>query len=617
MKTLKTLYLPLLILALTFLPMMASADAVEIDGIYYNLIPKAKQAEVTSNPNKYTGDVVIPDVVTYQNVEYSVTSIGESAFEECSRLTSVTIPNSVISIEMSAFQWCSNLTSIDIPNSVTSIEMSAFSNCPSLTSIRVEPGNTKYDSRDNCNGIIETETNTLITGCRNTTIPNSVTSIGDYAFSGCRLTFTIDIPNSVTSIGDYAFCYCTLTTIDIPNSVTSIGEDAFFGCGLTTIDIPNSVTSIGGSAFYDCWSLTSIDIPNSVTNIGAYAFYNCYGLTSVTIPNSVTSIGDGAFVSCSGLTSVTIPNSVTSIGGSAFYDCRSLTSVTIPNSVTSIGSCAFQWCSNLTSIDIPNSVTIIEMNTFYGCSSLTSVTIPHSVTLIDVYAFKDCTELTDFYCYAEDIPETDSWAFDNTNIRYATLHVPDASVENYKKTSPWSGFGIIVGLEGVEIPKCATPTIYYSNGKLSYKSETEGATFNYMITDTDIQSGSGNEVQLTVTYHISVYASKEGYQDSDVAEATLCWIEVDPQKEGITEETATDAKQMKAMPVLIQANDGQISVEGAPEGTPISVYNLSGQMVGSATASAASTTIGTALPNGEVVVVKIGEKAVKIKVQKE
>ena len=259
----------------------------------------------------------------------SVTNIGSDAFYGCSGLTSITIPNSVKSIEYSAFQDCSSLTSVTIPKSVTSIGYAALGGCTGLTSIIVEKGNTYYDSRDNCNAIIETKSNTLINGCKNTIIPNSVTNIGIEAFYGCS----------------------GLTSIVIPNSVTNIGSDAFYGCsGLTSIVIPNSVTNIGDGAFYGCSGLTSIVIPNSVTNIGDYPFYGCSGLTSIVIPNSVTNIGDDAFYGCSGLTSIVIPNSVTNIGSEAFSGCSGLTSIVIPNSVTNIGSEPFGGCSGLTSI---------------------------------------------------------------------------------------------------------------------------------------------------------------------------------------------------------------------------------------------------------------------------
>ena len=238
-------------------------------------------------PNSVTsiGSSAFSDCSGLTNVTIgnSVTSIGSSAFSDCSFLTNVSIPNSVTSIHENAFSGCTGLTSMVIPNSVTSIGSYAFRNCSGLTSviignseihingsafygcsgltsIVVESGNTKYDSRNNCNAIIEKAKNSLIAGCKKTIIPNSVTNIDSQAFLGCS----------------------GLTCIMIPNSVTSIGQSAFRGCsGLTNVTIPNSVTSISGSAFSGCSGLTSITIPNSVTSIGNSAFNGCNGLTSV------------------------------------------------------------------------------------------------------------------------------------------------------------------------------------------------------------------------------------------------------------------------------------------------------------------------------------------------
>ncbi len=301
-------------------------DDSYVGGIYYNY--SDTEVTVVSGANKYTGDVTIPASVSSGGKTYSVTSIGDEAFFNCTGLTSVSIPNSVKSIGSSAFEYCSGLSSITIPNSVTSIGNWAFYDCKGLTSIKVQEGNTKYDSRNNCNAIIETATNTLVTGCKNTIIPNNVTSIGGGAFWGCS----------------------GLTSVTIPNSVTSIVSSAFHGCsGLTSITIPNSVTSIGSYAFESCSGLTSVTMGSGVTSIGEKAFYKCSGLSSVTMGSGVTSIGDFAFYDCYRLSSITIPNSVTSIGGAAFFNCTGLTSVTIPNSVKSIGSQAFKACG-LTSV---------------------------------------------------------------------------------------------------------------------------------------------------------------------------------------------------------------------------------------------------------------------------
>ena len=376
----------------------------------------------------------------------SVTSIGSNTFRNCSSLTSVTIPNSVRRIGDYAFSGCHGLTSVTIPNSVRRIGTSPFSSCESLTSIKVEEGNKYYDSRSDCNAIIETKSNTLIAGCMNTIIPNSVTSIGQSAFSGCSGLTSVTIPNSVTSIGQSAFYNCTsLTSVTIPNSVTSIGEWVFSYCsGLTSIKVED------GNKYYDSRSDCNAIIETESNTLIA-------GCMNTIIPNSVVSIGNGAFSGCSGLTSVTIPNSVTSIGQSAFEGCSGLTSVTIPNSVTYIGVNAFDWCKGLTSVTIPDSVTIIDDWAFAVCTSLTSVLIPKTVTFIGYSSFYGCSKLEEVYCYATMVPATDTYAFQSdrdwggeiieTNVQNVTLYVTAESLDAYKTTVPWSQFGTILPIK--------------------------------------------------------------------------------------------------------------------------------------------------------------------------
>ena len=399
-----------ILLLATLLPALATAHDFEVDGIYYNI--NGNEAAVTfrgrycnSFYNEYSGSVVIPATVTYNGTTYPVTSIDTLAFYSCSELTS-----------------------IDLPNSIIEIGQEAFAMCPGLTSIVVESSNPKFDSRNNCNAIIETADNTLIAGCKNTMIPNSVTKIGNFAFRGCT----------------------GLTSVDIPNSVTVIGWYAFEGCdGLNSIVIPNSVTVIGDFAFDKCIGLTSIVIPNSVIEIGEGAFYSCSGLTSIVIPNSVTSIGNEAFQSCWRLTSVNIPNSVTAIGNETFSGCIGLTSIVIPNSVISIGDRAFYNCSALTSIDIPNSVTAIGARAFYSCIGLTSIVIPNSVTSIGQWAFTGCTRLTDVYCYIADLSRVSSgknlFYLNDGDYSGRTLHVLQGMADAYRADENWYPyFGRIV-----------------------------------------------------------------------------------------------------------------------------------------------------------------------------
>ena len=353
------------------------ATTVQVEGLYYNLNAD-KTAEVTSQNSSmpYWSTTIktanIPASVTYNSVTYSVTSIGDYAFYDCTGLTSVAIPNSVTSIGSSAFEDCTSLTSVTIPNSVTSIGNWAFYYCSGLTSV---------------------------------TIPNSVTSIGNWAFNGCSGLTSVTIPNNVTSIGNGAFAGCSNLTSPVYNAhVFAYMPPTFSG----EFTIPSGIVSIAGAAFYKCSGLTFIEIPNSVTSIGASAFSKCSGLTSLTIPNSVTSIGGEAFRDCSVLNSIIvengnsvydsrndcnaiietvsntliagcentiIPDDITKVEEYAFSTCNGLTSVTIPNSVTDIGNWAFSYCGSLNSVTIGSSVTSIGARTFYNCTGLTSVTI--------------------------------------------------------------------------------------------------------------------------------------------------------------------------------------------------------------------------------------------------
>ncbi len=388
----------------------SDAETVTIDRVRYNIDAGNATASVTG----YDGLPVtlsIPSSVTYNDKEYAVTSIGNNVFS-----------------------WRTSLTSVTIPDSVTSIGDYAFYGCTSLKSIDVDEDNAKYSSEGGV--LFDHDKKELIqypAGKKDSTysVPVSVVSIGDGAFSECASLTSVTVPDSVTSIGSYAFSGCTsLTSVTVPEKVTSIMNFTFSRCtSLTSVTFGNSVESIGSYAFSRCTSLASITIPEKVTSIGDSAFYGCTSLESIevdkdntaysseggvlfnygktelimcpegkggspyTVPVSVTFIRDSAFSGCTSLESVTISEGVTSIGSYAFYGCTSLESVTIPEKVTSIKYGTFSGCTSLASVTIGSSVASIGDGAFSECTSLTSVTIPEKVTSIEYSAFSGCTSL--------------------------------------------------------------------------------------------------------------------------------------------------------------------------------------------------------------------------------
>ena len=255
-----------------------------------------------------------------------IKKLEQGTFSECENLKTVILNDSLISINERAFSHCVALTSINIPKSVELIVPSAFSYCSALTSIHVNEDNPIYDSRDNCNAVIETRYNTLVLGCKNSVVPNSVTIIGNSAFASCVSLDTVTIPENVTEIGSSAFSGCSnLTSIKLPNSLITIASRAFAGCvSLDTVTIPENVTEIGSSAFSGCSNLKTIKLPNSIVTIGREVFAGCVSLEALTIPENVTEIGSQAFAGCVSLEALTIPENVTYIGIRAFRDCNAL-----------------------------------------------------------------------------------------------------------------------------------------------------------------------------------------------------------------------------------------------------------------------------------------------------
>ncbi len=510
----------LFILALWLTSSSLWAYDFEVDNLCYNITDAStKQVEVAKCSVNYSGDIIIPAWVTYNETSYSVISIATSAFKNCTGLTSITIPESVISIGNSAFNGCTSLSSVTIPNTITSIGSSAFSGCTGLTEVTLS------------NRITSIPTEAFL-GCQQLTaitIPERVTSIESQAFKGCGSLTSLTIPNSVTSIGQGAFYDCAgLTEVSLSNQITSIPTEAFLGCWhLTSITIPNSVYSIGQWAFEGCTSLTSVTIGKRVSNIAAYSYYGaflnchslkefivddenetyssvdgllcnkagttlisypnsksvnsnytlpnsittiadyafCWGFTyfSLTIPNSVTEIGRSAFYGCEGLTSIVIGDNVSTIGvgvfqgcthlkevvignslqsipEKAFYGCQSLSSITIPNNITSIGDNAFEGCLGLKEMTIGNGVTSIGSSAFLNCTNLTSVSIGSSVTVIESSVFSGCGNLKAIYCQNTTPPTIEENSFDQLAINTVILYVPVGTLSAYENADVWWQF---------------------------------------------------------------------------------------------------------------------------------------------------------------------------------
>ena len=578
--------------------------------------------KVIENINPYANSaykdcsiIHIPESVIYNDLTFIVTKIDKSTFWQCDKLTSIILPNTITEIGQNAFGHCGNLTSINLPLTLTKICDDAFCGCHELTNIIIPPNvveigeyafsscnpqsivipksvkiigehafscgdnlaeirfeskKTKYDSPKDCNAIIETKTNSLILGCKNTTIPDEVKVIKESAFSSCSFK-SILIPSNVIEIEDYAFAWCNLTSITIPKNVTHIGKDAFHGCyflesiilnnGITAIEdhsfqycknlasiiIPDSVKTIGKEAFDDCTSLVSVTLNEGITHIGDFTFRNCSNLQSITLPESIVSIGKGAFEGCTSLTSINIPSNVSSIGDCAFESCTNLSFMSvhadnktydsrencnaiihtrsnrlirgcnntkIPNSIQSIEHNAFSCCLKLRKIKIPKNVSKIEERTFLGCTKLQEINIPH-ITSIEEEAFKDCSNLVSIY--TQELKSIDRKAIIGCSVLHA-ITIPgkccSISIEGCSQLDRIVCLSENLYIEGLDSVK-QNITMYVPNDLV------EKYTNKYKRNNLEIKSiefkGDTISYKMIDTHSVSVIYSEDYKELSDIS----------------------------------------------------------------------------------------------------
>lgn len=502
------------ILVLTLLCVGSFAYDFEVDGKYYYIKSAADKTVVLTYNNyasgKYSGDFVIPETVTYNDVTFHVIGCDWDTFRECD-ITAIHIPKGFTSFD---YNYTGGYTSVFYsPNQVIKVYVPNLDTWMNITQTKSSVFGTPFDLYVD-NILLE-----------NLVIPDGITTIGNEMFGRCS----------------------SIKTVKLANSVKTIRVRAFDSCqNLEKVECNNGLVEILDEAFDEDVNLKEINIPNSVTKIRHHCFRGCTSLGSITIPEGISIIYGETFKGCSQLREITLPSTLTKIGGSAFYDCSSLEDIYINNPTPPL-------CD-----ESNNSNTI-----FYG---------------VDKFNCK--------------------------------IHVPQGSVDLYKNANGWNQFLNII--ENTSEPsvsdKCATPTISYHNGKLTFNSDTEGAICHSTVTDDDIKSYDGNEIQLGVTYNISVYATKDGYENSDVATATLCWIDVEPKTEGVTDGIA----QMPARAVMVKAEGGRLIVEGAEDNTIISAYSIDGVQVGTTTSRNGVASIYTAIPKDSVAIVKIGNKSVKV-----
>ena len=522
----------LLSLFTMFLPLLASAHDFIADYVFYCNVTSEENltVEITfdgdsydSHLYRYSGAITIPSTVTYEGVEYSVTSIGDHAFRGCENLTSITIPESVTSIGEEAFTRCKKLYKI-VNNSTLSLSEGSSDYGKVAYYAKVVYQGSELSTVDGFQFHTSNGIHSLVNYIGNDTeivLPDNYNGesyrIGDYAFYGCHYLDSIIIPEGVTSIGNSAFRETFITSITIPEGVTSIGNSAFRESWITSITLSKGVTSIGEYAFYRCDDLNSIIIPEGVTSIETRAFSGCY-LNSITIPESMTSIAETAFEGGSNYKIINYSPLNISKGGSAYgyiahkaevvYQGSELstvdgfqfyynslvnyigndTEIVLPDNYNGesydLADWAFCGCINLKSITIPDVVTSIEESTFMKCEGLEELTLGAGVKKIAENAFNGCEKLKKIFCYATRPATAERAIFSDRTYENATLYVPQGCYDRYLVMTGWSDFYNIVEIDptGVENANVNDIKVQGHRGTLRITGATKGEAISVYTT---------------------------------------------------------------------------------------------------------------------------------------
>lgn len=509
-------------------------------------------------------------------VKPGVTSITRGSFADCEKLTSMDLPASVTKIEETAFQNCKSLESLTIPASVTSIGTSTFAGCSGLKTIRVEEGNPTYDSRQDCNAVIETATGRLLYACSSTVVPDGVKNIMSNAFQNSDI-----------------------VRVDLPASVTIIGENAFRNCQkLTSVNMQDGVAEIRKRAFYGCVGLKEVSIPGSVKTIGEEAFKGCNSLSTLAMADGVESIGDHAFDDCSSLVAVELPNSITSLGYCIFWGCTALKSAVLPAHITVLYS-VFKGCSSLVSVTLPDDVEHISY-LFEGCSSLTSVTLPAKVKELFGENFKGCTSLGSMTCLSPQPPTCQGNIVDDFTI---PLYVPKGSVLKYKAADGWRNFVIIrEAAEGEENHDIWLTVNDGARGSLRLKIDEERP---YVTLQFVAEEGWHVYSVMLDEEDVTMELSADGTYTTPAINADTRLTVVYAEGEAPSAIAGTRANQ----PAVMVKGDG-ISLNGLSAGDRLTVYTLDGHQVYNGEARGSQADIPLAA--GKVYIVRMNDKALKV-----